>query len=246
MKKTVLVAMAGLLIQPALANAGVDPRALELKSMEIREIKESGLRTNLNLTNFADCNSKDAGNGVNQLELPASLDGLEDPLTMLEVVVDRIINIGKKIWAVVDAGRPVVNVKTDVAHALPAGLHCWSDLAGWSIPNSKVYEVTYKNGFDMEVVKFAYRVLYTSGGSYNGTGKYIANATIVPAKMYVAWGFNFDVQAQVPLVFNSGSVQSPVGGMQLDIRWKVHNALNISEQAESFYIGGNGEFKKLD
>lgn len=251
MKKSLIVAIVGLMVQPALAQE--ENKALELSSYEVREIVEapSAVHTMAVNANFADCNNR--GNGLGQsLEVPVpnpTEGGLENPadmLNMLDVVVDKIINIGKKIWAVIDAGKPVVDMKFDVAHALPQGLYCWADLGNWNIPQSKVYEVSYKNGFNMEVVKFDYRIVYTSGGSYKNTGKYIANATVMPKDVYVAWGFNLDVRTEVPLVFNSGSVESPVGGMQMDVHWKVHNAINVSERAESFYLGGTGDFKKLD
>ena len=247
MKKSLLVAIVGLMVQPALAQE--ENKALELKSFSVREVVEapSAVHPMAVNANFADCNNRGNGLGTS-LDVPVLPNdgGLENPLDMLDVVVDKIINIGKKIWAVIEAGKPVVDMKFDVAHALPQGLYCWADLAGWSIPQSKVYEVAYRNGFDMEVVKFSYRIVYTAGGNYKNAGKYIANATVMPKDVYVAWGFNLDVRTEVPLVFNSGSVESPVGGMQMDVHWKVYNAINYSERAESFYLGGNGDFKKLD
>ncbi len=169
-----------------------------------------------------------------------------EALNVVEVVVDQIINIGKKIFAVIDAGRPVVNIKLDTANALPAGVTCWSDLSGWSMPKSKVYNVVYENGLGMSVVDFTYRVIFTSGGSVDGTGKYITNATFLPANLSVAWGFKFDAKGAIPSVFNMGSRQTPVAGMQMNLEWKVTSPVAHEQAVESFHVSGMNELVHLD
>lgn len=169
-----------------------------------------------------------------------------NPLNAIELIVDQIINIGKKIFAIIDSGRSVVNVKLDTANALPAGLTCWSDLAGWNIPQSKVYNVTYENGFGMPVVDFSYRVTYTAGGSADGVGKYIANATFMPANLSVAWGFNFDATAQIPSVFNTGSKRDPVAGMQMNMEWKVTSPMAYENATESYFVSGENKLIELE
>lgn len=168
-----------------------------------------------------------------------------NPLNQVELIVDQIINIGKKIFAVVQAGKPVVNIKLDTANALPKGLTCWSDLSGWNIPESKVYQVDYENGFGMSVVSFAYRVTYTAGGSADGVGKYITNATFMPADVSVAWGFQFDAEAAIPSVFNTGTRTSPVAGMQMNMAWKVSSPINENQMTESYFVSGENKLIKL-
>lgn len=169
-----------------------------------------------------------------------------NPLDVIELVVDQVINIGKKMFAVVQEGRSVVNVNLDTANALPKGLTCWSDLSGWNVPQSKVYNVQYVNGFDIVVVDFSYRVTFTAGGSADGVGQYITNATIMPANLSVAWGFNFDANAAIPSVFNTGSKQEPVAGMQMNMAWKVTNAFSHEQATETFFLSGDNMMKKLD
>lgn len=190
-------------------------------------------------SNFADCNTTE----LNVSE--AGLDPL-NPIDNAHIWLDKIINIGKKAWSVIELGRPVVNVKVDVANALPQGIKCWSHLAGWAAPQSKTYKVSYVNGFNYEVVSFAFRVIYTTGGNYNGVGRYITNATVVPAQLNVAWGYTFNASTVIPSVFNSGSVAQPVAGMQLNLNWSVNTVMKHSQQSESFYVGGDGAFKRLN
>ncbi len=169
-----------------------------------------------------------------------------DPLDQANIILDKIINLGKKVWALVETGRPVVNITTYTANALPAGLKCWSDLSGWQIPQSKVYRVQYENAYGMDVVDFAYRVTFTAGGNLNGHGKFITNATIAPADLNVSWGFNLTANAEVPSVFNMGTKEDPLAGMQMLMKWNIKTVMSHVEQAETFYVGGDNTMKHLE
>jgi len=169
-----------------------------------------------------------------------------DPLDQANVLLDKIVNLGKKVWALVETGRPVVNVTAYTANALPAGIQCWSDLTGWQVPQSKVYRVTYENAYGIDVVDFAYRVAFTAGGSFNGQGKYITNASISPADLKVAWGYNISANAEVPSVFNTGTKEQPVAGMQMLMKWNIKTVVSHLERADTFYVGGNNVMKHLE
>ncbi len=168
-----------------------------------------------------------------------------ESLSELGIYLDQIINIGKKIWNIVAAGSPVANFKADVAYALPRGVTCWNQLSGWSMPASRTYKVTYKNKFGVEVIQYAYQITFTHGGQFQQQGAYITNASILPAHINVAWGFQFDATAEVPSVFNIGTMQEPVGGMQLMMSWKITNILTHEQKTETFYINGRGDIQKL-
>lgn len=162
-----------------------------------------------------------------------------------EVSLDEIINTGKKIWSVIVDGKPVVNIHRDVAHALPHGITCWSELEGWQIPRSQVYRSVYINKLKQTVVDFTYRVSYIAGGQYQGKGHYILQATVAPAEIYVAWGFTFDVTASVPAVFNMGTRENPVAGLQLNLQWILDTTVNRHEVEEQFFVNGLGVFQKM-
>lgn len=172
-------------------------------------------------------------------------DGIAGGLNEAEVVLDRVINIGKKVWAIIEANRPVVNIQTDSANALPEGARAWQNLSGWSAPQSRVYRVTYKNLFGVTVVGFSYRVLFTPGGNVNGKGRYLTQVAILPAALDVAWGYSFDMNAAVPSVTNAGSAENPVGAAQLLLSWKVSTPLKHSQNTQSFYVQGDGQFLDL-
>lgn len=168
-----------------------------------------------------------------------------NPIDYIDVIVDKIINIGKKIWAIVDAGRPVVNVKVDTANALPAGVKCWDELEGWNAPTSKLYQISYENGFGASVVSYGFRVSFIGGGSYKGQGKYVTLASVQPANIHVSWGFRLDAVATVPMVFNQGTKADPLAGLQLAMNWKVSSPLTEIQQAENFFVNGMGTLEKM-
>jgi hypothetical protein len=238
-----ILAIGGLLTATAQA-AAVDANHYAIKRIVIKEIQDTDKMKFMSekADNFTD-GCKDSSNAnvtpVNPVENPL------DPIDAIDIIVDKIINIGKKIWAIVDAGRPVVNVKVDTANALPAGVRCWDELEGWQAPTSKLYQMTYENGFGSSVVAYNFRVSFISGGSYKGQGKYITLASVQPAKIEVAWGFRFDAVATVPMVFNQGSKVDPLAGMQLAMNWQVKSPLQEIQQAENFFVNGQGVLQKL-
>ncbi len=171
-------------------------------------------------------------------EVNAGLDGVN-------VAIDKIINMGKKLWNIVTDNKPVVNLKLDTGNAVPAGIPNWMVLSGWQTPKAFVYRTTYVNGFGVNVVDFAYRVTYTYGGSLNGQGQYLTQATIVPANLDVAWGYEFNAEASIPMVTNAGTTTSPVAGMQMEMHWTVETPLKRSESRDAYYIRGDGAFLNM-
>jgi len=224
----------------------MDEQYFQISKVTVREVTEQ-FPQKITIAGKAhmseDCNTPSA---LKIAGTPTKLDQAVSPLAVVEVFVDQIINIGKKIWAIVDAGRPVANIQLDVANALPRGVSCWSDLSGWQVPQSKVYNVQYENAFGMVVVDYSYRVTYTAGGSVDGVGKYLTNATFQPANVEVAWGFDFAANAQVPSVFNMATKQNPVAGMQMNMKWAVKSPLNHAESTETFFVSGKNELKHME
>lgn len=239
-----LVAMA-LTLGMASSAFAMDKAYFEIKNVKVTDVTEQYEQADLFAAKVGlkqDCNSQSPFNVRYSGEIAQDV----NPLNAVELIVDQIINIGKKIFNVISAGRPVVNIKLDTANALPKGLSCWSDLSGWNIPQSKVYNVQYENGFGMTVVDFSYRVTYTAGGSADGVGKYITNATFMPANVSVGWGFQFDAAANIPSVFNTGSKRDPVAGMQMNMEWKVTSAIAHEQGTESYFVSGENKLVHME
>jgi hypothetical protein len=154
-----------------------------------------------------------------------------------DLSLDTILTVGEKVWSLIEAGKPVVNLNMPPAvAALPRGLQCWTDLEGWQPTHTETYEVSYKNGFGMEVVKFQFRLAYTPGGSIGGHGKYLANVSVVPAQVNVLWGYSFDAGVTVADAVNLGTSVDPVAGMQLTVNWTVKTVVKDSVNSYPLFI----------
>lgn len=217
MLRSVLVLTAALATAPLAANANT---YWDVQSVNIQEVQESAVAPLLT----TDCST---------LNLHSLADGT--------IGWNEIVAIGEKVWTIIEAGRPVVNVTTPpVVSALPRGLECWSDLDSWKAPKTKSYEVVYKNGFGMEVVKFRFRLHYTYGGGHKGTGQYLANVTVLPAELNVLWGFTFDANVEVNQALNLGTFDNPMAGLELNLKWKVSTVVKETQNSFHFFVQGDG------
>lgn len=230
--------LAALLTVTATAAFSAETNTQDQRYYEISSVKVTPLSSMEAKLYFQDLNTM-ADPGLSLGEVSSQLD-------VANVILDQIINMGKKVWNVIELGRPVANVTSMVATALPKGVEMWNQLEQWQAPRSQSFRVTFQNGFGVNVVDYVYRVVYVAGGSVAGKGKYIGYATIEPGLVQVAWGFTFNSNVTVPTVFNMGTSDSPVGAMNLNVQWSVDTVLKHIQTSESYFINALGEMKKLD
>lgn len=158
-----------------------------------------------------------------------------------EIEWDQIWRLGEKIWQIIEDGQPVVNMATPpLAHALPRGLTCWADLERWQPPRHTHFEVAYKNGFGMEVVRLRVRVQFTHGGGHDGRGRYLANVTMLPEDVHVIWGYRLDASVDVGQAINLGTSSDPLAGLELNLKWMVKTPVKESRSSVQFFIQGDG------
>jgi hypothetical protein len=182
---------------------------------------------------------------LNNAKLRSSCDQSWSSATEVVVVIEKIINLGEKIWQLIERGRPSVSAQGAKATALPQGVECWNEMEGWQEPVAQAYEVSYKNLYGTEVVKFRFLVTQLFGGSYKGAGKYIASAQVLPTKVNVKWGFDFTAEAVVDNILNMGTKQNPHAGIQMKVNWRVKNVFQDLQEAEVFFLNADGAIKKV-
>lgn len=176
-----------------------------------------------------------------------------NPIDEIAMYVDGLIALGKKIWPIIEAGRPVINTNGLIPSlsVLPQidGSNDKTplyDMAGWSIPKAKSYRVSYKNLFRSEVIGFTYTVYFQYNGSYKGNGKYLTSLKVQASEVYAAWGFDFDAVSELISVANVGTDADPVASAIIQISFKAKGKLNESRNAQSFYVDGNGVMQALN
>lgn len=159
--------------------------------------------------------------------------------------IGTIINIGQKIWQIIVANKPVVDIKTSFAAAVPKGITSADQLSGWKPPEGTVYALKAKNVYGTEVINLRYMVLRTAGGAYDGKGKYLTAVTVQPLNVDVLWGYRFTLSASAPSTTNAGTATDPVAGMMLVLDWKIETPIKESRGSGVYYVQGDGVFKDV-
>lgn len=186
---------------------------------------------------------------VSVVELPA-VPG--NPIDEIAMYLDGLIAIGKKIWPIIDAGRPVINTSGIIPSITvipkiegedPKG--AFYEMANWSVPKVESYRVSYKNKFGSEVIGFTYTVYFQFNGDYNGKGKYITNLKVQASEVYAAWGFNFNATSELIGIANVGSKEEPTASAIIQISYIAKGLINEMRNAQSFYVDGQGAMRLL-
>lgn len=149
------------------------------------------------------------------------------------------VKIGKKVWKIIVDNKPIVNVSTQRVSILPQSQPNWAEMENWKGPVAKTFTITSVNKFGWKVIEQKYTVAYNYGGSLNGKGKFIANATIIPRES-VNWGFTLNADVEVGDVVNTGTKENPIPGVELQLKWKADSLVKHEQGRESFFIRGDG------
>jgi len=162
----------------------------------------------------------------------------------------EIVNTFKAVWKVIEDNKPVVDVKTDFAAALPKAAKDWTDMAEWNAPVGTVYRMSAKNLYGATVVDVRYQVLRTWGGSYNGKGRYLTNVTVAPMPdgVSVLWGYHFSLTTTVPDsgIVNVGTYADPIAGMTVQTAWRISTVVKDSQGQGTYFVEGDGSFREID
>ena len=166
------------------------------------------------------------------------------------MVIDKLIALGKKIWPIIEAGRPVVDINMAAAiSVLPrtedGDAVAFYNMDSWNMPMARTYKVEYKNGFGMKVIAFDYTVNFQYGGKYNDTGAYITGLNVQASNTVVSWGFDFNAKSQLISIVNHGSKTNPVAGATIRIDYIAKSILRQINTSESFHVSGKGLIQPL-
>tara|TARA_R110000868_G_scaffold180754_2_gene421428 strand:+ start:13177 stop:13848 length:672 start_codon:yes stop_codon:yes gene_type:complete len=161
-----------------------------------------------------------------------------------------LIALGKEIWKIIEAGRPVSNhTAMQTITVLPKDEDGEPvdvmDMESWNLPSAKSYRVEYKNGFGMTVIGFTYTVIFQWGGSYNGKGKYLTGVNVMADDISVSWGFNFSADSQLLSITNTGTKLNPVAAATLTVKYRAKSVVSDISSSETFYVTGSGKIGKL-
>lgn len=161
--------------------------------------------------------------------------------------IASIINLGEKILAIIEKNKPVIDVSVKYAAAVPDGVKHWTQLQGWSRPQTRRYAFSMKNLLGAKVVDVVYQVHWVYGGNYQGKGKFLTGVTIEPVSVWTVSGYKVSLSAEIPdsAVVNVGTHEDPVAALQARLKWTVHTSIKEIQQSALYYVEGTGEMTEI-
>lgn len=232
MKPISLTALVGILaINPAFGNE-VHPY-FDLVEAEVEEIQ-------LSSKDYATLIQK---NAIANIQDSASSSSAPDALDEFDVKLDKVIAIGKKVWKIIEANKPVVNLSTNRISVVPEGIIKWNQLEGWQAPTYTKYRVTYKNLWGMKVIRIEYVLSYSYGGSFDGKGNYLSQVGYTITDLHVGWGFTVNAYSEVIRVENMGTTANPLASLEMALHWDIDTVFQSIKRANGYMLMGTGEME---
>lgn len=159
-----------------------------------------------------------------------------------------LVALGEDIYNLVIKGKPTNTTSYAPISIIPKDNGVMVDILdveGFSIPQTRTYEIKYENLFGMDTVVFRYTVMFSHGGSFNGKGAYITGAQIIPVNASTMFGYDFRATMKLGGIQNTATKENPVAGATLLLEYEVKTVLKADLSVDSFYLTGKGGFKAL-
>jgi|GEM_PF-687861 hypothetical protein len=182
------------------------------------------------------------------LEVPEKT---EKSLGQVIMIVDKLLGLGKKIWPIIEAGKPVLNTTfVPAISVLPKVENephdvAFYNMANWQAPRQRSYQVDFKNGWGIKVISFTYNVSYQYGGSYQGSGLYLTGVDVSASNISVSWGFNFNATSNLVSIANRGTEDDPIASATVKIQYEASSVLRNIQSAQSFHVTGAGDIEQV-
>jgi len=161
------------------------------------------------------------------------------------MITKQLIALGKEIYEIVEAGKPVVNTNSSPIEVLPrdkdGSAILAMDMTNWRAPVVKKYKVQTKNYLGMSPASFEFMLIYSYGGQFEDKGRYITGAQIKTTRVNVKWGYSLDANFKLETIMNQGSSDEPVAGAVLAIDYKISTVLQEMRESKTFFVNGLGQ-----
>ncbi len=156
------------------------------------------------------------------------------------------VTIGQKIWDIIVANKPSAVVQTSRVSVLPVVQADWAKMDSWQGPMTKTYTIQAINGFGTAIASHTYTISFNFNGELNGAGHYISNATIIPSKINVGWGYALNSKVEFSDAVNTGTAASPLPGLSIQLDWSIDNVFRHAEGVENYFIKGDGSVARVN
>ena len=150
-----------------------------------------------------------------------------------------IVNIGEKVWKLIEKNKPVVDVRYTYANAIPECVKSSSELERFSDLQSRSFRMHAKNWFGSTVYDVTYTLLHRFGGSYKGRGQFLENVTVLPSKVSALWGYTVNMNVTNVSAVNVGTTDSPIGSVLMDMNFSVSTVFKAHQVRSVFQFRGD-------
>lgn len=255
------VALSMMLVMAALthahANGGNEtkPDFYTATSIEVSEVSRDALNMEVSKVvsqkNFQQNPYSDSYDDYSQYPGLPSYGGQLDPLDKAGKVIKYardIVALGEDFYRLVIKGKPSVATKYAPISVVPKIDGQPADpleTENWQIPRKVTYDITFKNPYGITVIKFRYSVIWSWGGSYNGTGRYITGAQVIPESAFALYGYDFTATMKLGGIQNNATRNNPLAGATLMIEYTYKTIVKAANYTDSFFVLGDGTYKKL-
>ncbi len=155
--------------------------------------------------------------------------------------INEIINLGEKIWKIIEKNKPVVNVKYAYANAVPKGIKGPEELEGFSPLQFKSFRKFGKNGFGSTVFDVTYTLAHRFNGQYQGRGRFLDAVTVLPHKVEVLWGYTLNFNVARVSTANVGSEKEPVASVAMEMDFQISTILKASQYRNLYEFRGDSK-----
>jgi len=178
---------------------------------------------------------------VEVMEQIQALDGgaYVDDLTSSLKDINEIINLGEKIWKIIEKNKPVANVKYAYANAVPKGIKGPEELESFSPLQFKSFRKFGKNGFGSTVFDVTYTLAHRFNGQYQGRGRFLDAVTVLPHKVDVLWGYTLNFNVARVSTANVGNEKEPVASVAMEMDFQISTVLKASQYRNLYEFRGD-------
>lgn len=156
------------------------------------------------------------------------------------IIAQNIINLGKEVWTVIQAGKAVSDIKTDYATGLPEGIKNWTELQGFSNLIHKTYPLEGKNSRGKVKNFGTFTLVHQYGGNLDGKGKYLTTVGVIGSNITTGWNQSLNFTSNVVNVANAGTKDSPIASVTMEMKLS-RSGLTKYNKAVLFQFRGDSE-----
>lgn len=157
----------------------------------------------------------------------------------------ELVALGEGVYNLVQKGKPTSVGTYAPIHVLPKDPLTNQqidpfDLETVADPVVKKYTVELRTSKNRLVYAFDFLLTFQPGGSYDGKGKYILNALVIP-KMNVAYGKDFTATMKLQGISNKGTKKNPIASATLTLSYSIGAVTNAISDVTLITIDGLGK-----